>query len=83
MNLQDLSRPFKPGDVSEDEVKAELVLMENNPELDTPASLAKGDDLPDYLISFQEKHIKYLREHPKVNPAPYLANLKTMIKIRK
>jgi hypothetical protein len=83
MNLQDLSRPFKPGDVSEDEMRQELTLMENNPELDTPVSLVKDDDLSVYLISFQEKHMKYLREHPKINPAPYLANLKTMIKIRK
>jgi hypothetical protein len=83
MNLHDFGAPFKPGDFSEDEVRSELELMEDNPELYTPVSLIQDNELSVYMISFQEKHIRYLREHPKINPVPYLANLKTMIKIRK
>jgi hypothetical protein len=34
------------------------------------------------LVSFSEKHMTYLRNHPKVNPKNYLSNLRTMTKIR-
>jgi uncharacterized metal-binding protein YceD (DUF177 family) len=33
-------------------------------------------------ISFTEKHTLYLKSHPKMNPQNYLANVKTMIRIR-
>lgn len=36
----------------------------------------------DQIVSFHEKHATYLKTHPKVNPADYLSNLRTMIKIR-
>ena len=83
MNIQDMGKPFKPGDVSENDIREELILMESNPELDTRVSLVRGEDSSFHMMTFQERHIAYLRGHPRVNPAYYLANLKTMIKIRK
>jgi hypothetical protein len=82
MNLQSQDRPFKPGDVSEEDIRDELLQMENNPLLDTRVSLVK-EDMSLQLMTFQEKHLAYLKEHPKLNPVSYLTNLKTMIKIRK
>jgi hypothetical protein len=35
MNLVDFGRPFKPGDVPEEDIRDELLKMENNPELKT------------------------------------------------
>jgi len=34
------------------------------------------------VVTFKEKHLTYLKQHPKVNSRNYLANLRTMIKIR-
>lgn len=56
--------------------------MENDSELDTRVSLVKEAGRSFRLITFQEKHLLYLREHHTVRPLPYLTNLKTMIKIR-
>jgi len=81
MHTKDIDRPFKPGDVSEEDIREELLQMESNPQLNTKSGFIRDDALQ--IMTFQEKHLSYLREHPKVNPIPYLANLKTMIKIRK
>jgi hypothetical protein len=37
---------------------------------------------PDSQISFADKHIKYLRSHPQVNPQHYLSNLRLMTRVR-
>ena len=37
---------------------------------------------PKVLVSFKERHLFYLRKHPKLNPDHYLANLRTMLRIR-
>jgi len=83
MNLQSQDRPFKPGDVSEEDIRDELQQMEGDPQLDTKVRLTKEGELSLHLVTFQEKHLTYLKEHPKTNPVSYLTNLKTMIKIRK
>lgn len=83
MLYRDYSKQFKPGSVPEDNIRGELIDMENNPELDTRISLVRSDGKIFRLMSFQEKHLLYLREHPSVNPIPYLSNLRTMIKVRK
>jgi hypothetical protein len=38
---------------------------------------------PDNVIPFVEKHIDYLRRHPGIDPAQYIANLKIMTRLRK
>ena len=35
-----------------------------------------------HLQSFVDKHMKYLTEHPKVNPRHYLSNLKLMTRVK-
>ena len=34
------------------------------------------------LLSFEEWHLNYLTEHPKINAANYLTNLRVMIRTR-
>lgn len=82
MNRRDWEQPAKTVHPGEDAIRQELILMENDSELDTRVSLVKEDGISVRLITFQEKHLRYLLEHPKVNPVPYLTNLRTMIKIR-
>ena len=82
MSYKDDVRPYKPGTVSDDEIKAALNMMVNNPQLDTKGGMDNTDGQSLSLVSFQEKHLTYLQCHPKVSPVSYLANLKTMIKIR-
>lgn len=82
MNRRDWELPVKAAQLGEDAIRQELILMENDSELDTRVSLVKEDGISVRLITFQEKHLEYLRGHPKVNPISYLTNLRTMIKIR-
>jgi hypothetical protein len=82
MNLQEWGKPPKASPMPEEGIREELILMETDPKLDTRVSLVKGAGESMQLISFQEKHLSYLRGHPKVNSHAYLTNLKTMIKIR-
>ena len=37
----------------------------------------------DHNLPFVEKHMKYLSDHPKLNPDHYLANLRLMTKIKR
>jgi hypothetical protein len=83
MIIQDYGRPYKPGDVTEQEIRDELAQMEDNPSLDTRLKLSKEEEFSLKALTFQEKHVVYLKQHPKINPNSYLANLKTMLKIRK
>ncbi len=82
MNRRDWEIPAKAIHLKEDAIRQELILMENDSDLDTRVSLVKEDGESVRLITFQEKHLGYLQQHPKVNPIPYLTNLRTMIKIR-
>lgn len=43
---------------------------------------ANETDYPDHLIPFVEKHVAYLKNHPKLDPEQYIANLRLMTKIR-
>lgn len=47
-----------------------------------PTYVADVSSYPDNLIPFVDKHIKYLKQHPNINPQHYLANLRIMTKIR-
>jgi hypothetical protein len=50
--------------------------------LNTSPVLARSAEDSIIRIPFRERHISYLKTHPKVNPQDYLANIKTMIRIR-
>ena len=62
------------------EIKKELQAMLGNPMYNTRAAYTPTleDGFP-----FVDKHMKYLSEHPKLNPKDYLANLKLMTKVRR
>ena len=66
------------------EVREQLMAMERNPLLNTKATSysANAALYPDGNMPFVEKHWAYLMDHPKVNPAQYLSNLRLMLKTR-
>jgi len=68
----------------DNQVREKLLEMEHNPLLNTRASSysANAALYPDGQIPFVEKHIAYLMDHPKVDHAQYLANLRLMLKVR-
>jgi hypothetical protein len=74
--------PTKTVFMTQEAILEAIDSMENNHGLDTKSRPAKGVLLSSDLPSFRETHLLYLKEHPKVNPAHYLSNLKAMIKIR-
>jgi hypothetical protein len=59
-----------------------LNLMEGDVQLKTSDYHTDDPAYPNNLIPFSKKHIDYLKGHPHVDPEHYLANLRTMIKIR-
>lgn len=67
-----------------DEIEIDQILhaMEADSTMNTKPLYVKSELSPDKTISFYKRHTDYLRGHPKVNPEHYLANLRTMIKIR-
>jgi len=56
--------------------------MEQDSLLKTAPVITRGTPSSIEEVTFQEKHLTYLKKHPKVNPRNYLANLRTMLKIR-
>ena len=75
-------KPEKQKFMVEAEIDEALSAMVRDVSLRTDPSYSRADTLHDDLISFVEKHRTYLREHPKINPKQYLANLRTTIRIR-
>ena len=64
---------------SEEGVKANEALssMEASDAFNTPSSYtANTTKYPDNLISFKDKHMDYLQNHPNLNPDQYIANLR-------
>lgn len=82
MNIKQLQTHNKPVHMTEEEVQQALSAMESDSTLDTQSSYVKTTPAAGRVLSFREKHAEYLKEHPKINPEYYLANLRTMIKIR-
>lgn len=72
----------KPIFMDEQTIWEILTEMEQNVLLNTDPVLLRDTEHSMNSTSFCEKHATYLKEHPKVNPKDYLANLHTMIKIR-
>jgi hypothetical protein len=68
--------------MTEAEIHDALISMEQDDCFDTKSSYTKDSPQSIHLITFYEKHMAYLKEHPKVNPEHYLANLRTILRIR-
>jgi hypothetical protein len=82
MNITRFQGSDKPPTMDAEDIKEALEMMENDPSLKTVPFLVKETNTSMRIISFREKHADYLKAHPKVIPQFYLANLRTMIKIR-
>jgi hypothetical protein len=82
VSIRDLNRPHKSIFLNEAEIKDALAVMEQDNLLNTAPCYVKDSLTSIHLVTFREKHMIYLKSHPKVNPQHYLSNLRTMIKIR-
>jgi hypothetical protein len=77
-----MPKPDKQVFLCEAEIDEVLTSMEEDNSFKTPPSYVREDTTSIKLMTFREKHLAYLMSHPKINPENYLANLRTMIKIR-
>lgn len=82
MNIKHLQGPYKQVFLTEEEIQLELESMERDSSIDTKPSYEKAGDNSTRLVTFQQRHMAYLKEHPKLNPEHYLSNLKTVLRIR-
>jgi hypothetical protein len=82
MSIKHISKPDKQVFMNETEIDEALCFMEEDNSLKTPPCYVQETISSTKLMSFREKHLAYLKSHPKINPENYLANLRTMIKIR-
>jgi hypothetical protein len=66
-----------------DKFKQALVDMTNSDKYNTAPSYAKESEInPDCIISFIDKHMQYMCDHPSTDTRHYLANLKLMTRIQ-
>lgn len=77
-----MHKPTKQAYMEEAAIQAALLEMISDSGLKTDLNGFSNPSRASAETSFYEKHMSYLKSHPKVNPAHYLANLRTMIKIR-
>lgn len=71
------------GYLEEAEIREALQAMENDAAFKTGSSYIASNTLySDHQIPFVEKHVAYLKSHPKLDPKHYLANLRLMMKVR-
>lgn len=82
MTIKHMDKPEKATHLDEEQIQQALSDMEHDDGLRTDLEYVDTTLYSDRNVSFTEKHLIYLRNHPKVNPAHYLANLRTMVKIR-
>ena len=67
--------------MDEEEIKSQLKVMETNPALVTNSAFrANGEKWPDHTITFVDRHLEYLRQHPKTDPQQYLSNLRLQLR---
>ncbi len=70
-------------DVPEVELQAALQQMEADTTMSTPPCYTPNGTLyPDHILPFTDKHMLYLKQHPKINAEQYLANLRMKVRIR-
>jgi hypothetical protein len=65
------------------EIERRLRVMAGDITYNTESSYSTNSEAyPDNLIPFVDKHMGYLRSHPRVDPEQYLSNLRLMTRIR-
>lgn len=65
------------------EIEQKLQLMAVDSSFNTQPSYSANAVLhPTQLISFVEKHMHYLNNHPVIDPEQYIANLRLMTRIK-
>jgi hypothetical protein len=60
-----------------------LLEMEEDELLNTKSSYVNDGPDGTRLVTFYEKHSTWIKMHPKISPQNYLANIRTMIRIRR
>lgn len=60
--------------------RKELKRMFNDPMYNTQSRFTP---MQNQALSFVDRHMKYLSEHPKLNPSHYLANLRLMTRLKR
>ncbi len=64
-------------------IKEQLHRMSEDESYTTGSSYIANTALyPDNSISFVDKHVRYLKAHPSVNPQHYVSNLRLMTRVR-
>jgi hypothetical protein len=76
------SKPSTEGFLEVAEIEEALRLMEEDSSYNTISSYSANVAHLDHQIPFSEKHLLYLKNHPRLNPEHYLANLRLMMKVR-
>ena len=70
---------FLDSDEAED-LREALKLMVTDKSYNTEVTYSAGSG---HTIEFVEKHMKYLSDHPKLNPDHYLSNLRLMTRLNR
>lgn len=60
--------------------RRELKKMDGDPMYNTRS---KFTPLQNQALSFVDRHMKYLSEHPKLDPKHYLANIRLMTRLKR
>jgi len=60
--------------------RKELKRMEADPLFNTRSLFTP---MQNQALSFVDRHMKYLSEHPKLNPSQYLTNLRLMTRLKR
>ena len=77
------NRPSMSGYMELEQIQEILHAMELDKAYKTEDSYSANLTLhPNNRISFREKHLAYLKNHPQLNPEHYLSNLRLTTKIR-
>ena len=64
-------------------IRQSLVLMASDTAFNTSSSYSSNTtNHPDNLISFVDKHMDYLENHPGTDPGQYVSNLRLMTRIK-
>ncbi len=73
---------YAVGSKEEREIREGLQQMACNGSYNTPSSYTPSSlTYPDGLISFVDRHMRYLKTHPQVDVRMYIANLRLMTRI--
>lgn len=76
-------KPIIEGYLNPEQVQRLLQDMELDSTYKTEPSYSANAVLhPDHSVSFNEKHMTYLKNHPLLDPEHYLSNLRLTTRIR-